>query len=211
MTKAVAPLSESVYQAFPSPLHAKLAGVVAVLGPSELDRNTSLGDFTVTVGQHVLRIPERVYTGEPSEEGLASLDHLQKTALACWLSRHHDGRIRQRCLEVVIAAEQDWVVPYVVRLVGEYVVEILEVIDSRLREQLERSGVLRQHYMAFVRANPGFIELTRQRVLSYWDCYYRSRWPKSLRLRPNYTDYPGFRVMELIGQLPSVDRLGSLG
>jgi hypothetical protein len=207
MTDAGLPeLGAWVQEAFPAPLHPVLPSVVGLLARSDLDRNTALLRFcTVRVGRHILRIPDRIYSAEPSALALASLTGEQRTAISCWFTRHHDGYIRQRHLEAVIESEEAWVVPYVLRLVGEYVVEILEVIDTRLRDLLDRSSLLRQRYADFVEANPAFIDLTRQRVVSYWNCYYRNRWPRALRLNPNYTDYPGFRLMELIRDLGGID------
>lgn len=42
---------------------------------------------------------------------------------------------------------------------------------------------------AFVRANPDFIRLTRARVISYWNCYFRHI-PRQ--------DYVGLRLMDRI-------------
>jgi hypothetical protein len=67
--------------------------------------------------------------------------------------------------------------------VGEYVVEILRVIQENLT-YLEKSI-----YADFVRANPDFLNLTEQRVASYWDCYYRSIKKEA---------YPGFLILDFL-------------
>ena len=61
-------------------------------------------------------------------------------------------------------------VPYVVRLLGEYVVEISTLILERLTAQ---SSFTWPAYREFVRANSAFMALTEQRAVSYWGCYYR--------------------------------------
>jgi hypothetical protein len=48
------------------------------------------------------------------------------------------------------------------------VIEILQVIHENLT-YLDTSV-----YAEFLRSNLEFLDLTEQRVLSYWDCYYRS-------------------------------------
>jgi hypothetical protein len=62
------------------------------------------------------------------------------------------------------------VVPYVVQLLGEYVVEISSLILDRLTAQSSSSWPA---YREFFRANRAFMALTEQRAISYWSCYYR--------------------------------------
>ena len=102
--------------------------------------------------------------------------------LHCLFSRHHDGVERERCLRNIITSPEPWVVPFVVQLVGEYVLEIIEVVQANL------TRLPAENYRAFLRENPAFVARTRARVTSYWDCYYRDRFrdPRS---------YPGFAVL----------------
>lgn len=65
-------------------------------------------------------------------------------------------------------------------------VEIQQLIEARLKN-LEQSV-----YRAFLLANPEFLALTEQRVISYWDCYYRTR---------KRDDYAGFRVLRFLQEL----------
>ena len=53
-------------------------------------------------------------------------------------------------------------------MIGEYVVEILQLIHENL------PNLKPSIYVDFIRANPEYFALTEQRVISYWDCYYRS-------------------------------------
>jgi hypothetical protein len=90
---------------------------------------------------------------------------MQWELLDCLFTRHHDGIVRQKHLALIICSHNIWVPCFVVLLVGEYVVEILQVIQENLTH-LETST-----YADYVRANPEFLALTEQRVISYWDCY----------------------------------------
>jgi len=115
---------------------------------------------------------------------------LQEQLLACLLTRHHDGLIREKHLTRIIAVNATWVPPFVVQLLGEYVIEIIRIIENNL-------GVLdKSLYGGFLRLNPDFWALTRSRVVSYWDCYYRSHRKET---------YPGFRVLDFLHQLQSAD------
>lgn len=79
-----------------------------------------------------------------------------------------------------------WVVPFVVQLIGEYVVEIVEAAAATVISEASAA-----EFAGFVRENPAFIATTRRRVVSYWDCYYRSRFP-------TLESYPAFSALEAI-------------
>lgn len=70
-----------------------------------------------------------------------------------------------------------WVVPFVVQFVGEYVVEIVEIIRRELVTDTIPATVHHAIYGRFAAENPAFVALTAQRVASYWDCYFRNRYP----------------------------------
>ena len=84
--------------------------------------------------------------------------------------------------------DRAWAVPFVVQLVGEYVIEIVDVIESAL------PLVNSRHFGEFARENSAFMATTRHRVTSYWDCYFHQRFP-ALR------DYPGFVALEAIERM----------
>ena len=67
-----------------------------------------------------------------------------------------------------------------VQLLGEYVIEIVEVIADAIRQETV------QDLSDFARENPKFMAITRQRATSYWDCYFRCRF-RSLQTYPAIT------------------------
>ena len=79
-----------------------------------------------------------------------------------------------------------WIPPFVIQLAGEHVIEILRVIEQAI------PNLDRPRYGEFVANNPEFISRTKQRIVSYWDCYYRS-------LKP--AEYPGFRIQAFLEEL----------
>lgn len=136
----------------------------------------------VVLAGEALRIPARVYVPEPAALDVSALSTTQRRVVPCLYTRHHDGRVRQRYLEALLSSDEAWAAPFVVQLLGEYVLEILQVLDRG------RSDLVRPTFAGFVSENPAFMILTRQRVVSYWSCYHRHRFPKR-------RDYPGFRAL----------------
>lgn len=162
-------------------LRREVAVVLDRLPPAQ---HRSPSSFSVVVGGEPVVIPYRIYHPEPSQWVLRTLTSTQLRILRCLYTRHHDGYVRQRHLGYLLPTPLPWVVPYVVQLVGEYVVEILQLIRSGLA-QVEVPGS--PHHVAYGRfaaANPEFLALTHQRVVSYWNCYYRG---SHLQLE----EYPG--------------------
>lgn len=68
-----------------------------------------------------------------------------------------------------------WAAPFIVQLIGEYVIEIVEVIASAVSTLSELDAA---RYSQFALENPAFMATTRRRATSYWNCYHRSRFPK---------------------------------
>ena len=71
-----------------------------------------------------------------------------------------------------------------VSLIGGYVLPIVEDIWTALCDDPAEREMLRR----FVSENPSFVDLTRQRAISYWNEYYRRAFPVA-------TDYPGIAAV----------------
>ena len=171
--------------AFPEALRSDVAAAVTVVPPSALGPAQA---FVARVGGEAVTIPYRIYNPEPAR----FLTGQQQLVLDCLYSRHHDGRVRQRHLRAVLPAARDWTVPYIVRVLGEYVLEIaLDVVEAA-----NRSDELRTALREFGARNPEFVGRTRQQAISYWDAYYRDRCPTP-------ADYPPSALLgELFGNHP---------
>lgn len=130
-------------------------------------------------------IPSRIYVAEPAPEALPDgLPDVQRTILACLYTRHGNGFVRQRRLREILPSRQPWVVPFVVQLIGEYVIEIVTDVLRGLPELLDPASGSGEQYGRVLTDNPAFLTLTSHRVASYWNCYYRNRYAD-----PRY--YPG--------------------
>jgi hypothetical protein len=141
--------------------------------------------FSVQVGYEIVTIPKRVHF-DAAGINAGSLSMLQREIVDCLLTRHTDGFVRQRCLTRIVSVNHVWIPPFVVQLAGEYVVEMLDVIYESIPLL---NTVL---YREFFDCNPAFLNLIGQRIMSYWDCYYRNE---------KREEYVGFKILEFFRSL----------
>ena len=90
------------------------------------------GSFSVKVAAEVVKLPTRIH----NDPALISLEYLtdpQKEFGDCLLTRHTDGFVRERHLARILNSKNVWVPPFVVQLVGEYVIEILRLIQQNVK------------------------------------------------------------------------------
>ena len=173
-------------EAFPDGLSARVRAVLEAtsLGPSTQKRSQDdIGPITLN-GQQ-LRIPARIYNPEPDWAIVRSLGDVERSIAACLFTRHHDGRVRERALTRVPVSVEPWAAPFVIQLLGEYVIELVERAASLIE------GAPKAGYVAFARENPDFLRLTTQRATSYWNAYYRDR----IRKRANYPAFPALATL----------------
>ncbi|MDZ4837568.1 MAG: hypothetical protein SGJ27_27595 [Candidatus Melainabacteria bacterium] len=140
----------------------------------------------VQVGGEWLHIPHRIYRQDAFTHPANLLPEAQRAVVACISTRHYDGYVRDREVLKLLTVNEPWVVPFVVQLTGEYVVEIIQNMYANI------GLVPVDCYIQFAAENPGFIDLTKKRAISYWDCYYRREYPQ-------FGDYPGFQFLNAVG------------
>ena len=149
--------------------------------------------FQVVVGSEVVWIPHRIYH-DPTLIETNQLTPEQIELVDCLLTRHHSGIVRQARLERIILSRSIWVPAFVIQLMGEYVIEILQVIHSNC-QHLDR-GL----YRAFLQENPQFFAKTQQRIFSYWDRYYREQ---------AWQEYAGSELLAFFAPLADRPAVGS--
>jgi hypothetical protein len=162
------------------------------------DTNHHVGYYPgIRVQGEVVRVPYRIYYDWPSNEQKRDFTTTQLLILACWMSRHHNGRLRQKALRQILRADVDvaWTIPFVIQLCGEYVIEIGSDVLAFVTNSLPTRPDLRRDYAQFVRDNPEFMSITRQRTVSYWLEYHRRQLPKD--------QYPQFQAAEALAALAS--------
>jgi len=169
-----------IASAFPQALRADVLRAISVL-PEPFHQCAS-APFRAVVRGEAVTIPDRVYY----DDALIKADQispLQQELLSCLLTRHCSGFVRQEHLSRIVKCRDVWVPPFVVRLIGECVIEILRVIRENC------AGLEAELYRGFLKENPEFWEITKQRVVSYWNCYYREQ---------RRADYVGFQIVEYL-------------
>lgn len=190
--------SERIKKAFPSELENEVTAVVKIL-PFE-NHKVKLNDgkfrevanlihsdkYEVNLNSKKLIIPYRLYFDEPSESKEEELTEIEKEILNCIYLRHCNGYLREKRLKNLMKSQNEFVIPFTIQLLGEYVFEILENLDKHI------SGPNLSLYQKFVKENPRYWQITESRVGSYWNAYYRH---KSHRFK-NYLGYKLIRKIK---------------
>lgn len=170
-----------ISQAFPSYLNQDAAILVNFLIKREACFEDVLGEERVVLRGESLIIPKRVYFGQYHTQ---SLTYLQEMMLNCLYLCHHNGFLREAYLRKVLQAKEDFTLPYITLLFGDYVYEILEVLAKSL------SNKNKEKLRNFLAENPLFKKRIESRMVSYWDCYYRT-------LYPNLKEYIGYQLLKI--------------
>jgi hypothetical protein len=105
------------------------------------------------------------------------------------LTRHHNGFIRADAvmylLQKNILESHSFVAPYLIRLLGEYVKEIWQVIYES-KELFQVNSV-----QEFVLSNPKFLQITSDRTITYTNEYYRNDYK-------HYKDAEGYKMIQYL-------------
>ncbi|KAB1857974.1 hypothetical protein F4W09_04350 [Acinetobacter tandoii] len=145
----------------------------------------AVGQRVVCLNGDILEIPYRIYNDLPNFSHLNNLSTQELSIIYCLYSRHSDGYIRQEMVKKLIEIEfQYFMIPYVFLLIGEYVVEIINDIYPLIEKN-------KDFFIEFMNNNHELTILTYQRMVSYWNEYYRYNRYKYLN------DYPGKIIFNL--------------
>ena len=154
-----------------------------------IERSNSREWPAVTVSGESVTIPYRIYNPVVRED--AALSSEGRLALACLYSRHNDGRVRQGQVSRILAADDGAVAPFVLQLLGEYVIEITQDVLRFAQLELPTRPTLKAAFESFAQANPSFVRLTKERAVSYWAAYYRREYI-------SFRDYPAAIALRLL-------------
>ncbi|MBD2716243.1 hypothetical protein KBK19_14480 [Microvirga sp. STR05] len=176
---------QRIVAAFPDYLQQDAEVVADFLLNRNLDLHPSLHQEVSLLGQK-LTIPGRIYSELPLEEATSMLSAVQQAILNCLFLRHHNGFVRQKCLERLVDINEYFITPFVVSLLGEYVIEILFVADKVINSNTV------DNYIAFIVKNTEYWDKTKSRVISYWNEYYR---------RNRYEDIREYIGMQIANRL----------
>lgn len=137
-------------------------------------------------------IPYRIHSSPPSELFLRLTSEETRLTTYCRYTRHHDGYLREKYLKKIFDVDSPMVVPYIFQLCGEYVVELIQFVFEN-KERINQFNLAE-----FIRSNPSYCQKTRDRMISYWDCYYRHQSPKL----KDYIGHQLFTYFDLLGRKP---------
>lgn len=115
----------------------------------------------------------------------------------CLLTRHHNGFVREKYLKKIFIAEiiehYPFVIPYIIRLLGEYIEEIWRVIDKN-KAILSCENVIR-----FKNENKLFISKNIERNITYYCGIHYGYYTK--RRYCNYHESSGYQILLYIQNL----------
>lgn len=174
-------------RAFPRELENDVRHVLDVMYQELIDNYSGVEEFRLS--GETLYIPYRIYNDEPNRSQISTLTAAQQTILFTIYTRHYNGYVRESNVKKAITKATDcsWITPYIVLLIGEYVEEILEVIYGN-------RSLLNENFIKTVIAeNPIIYRTIQSRVVSYWNCYYRCKYPKR-------DQYVGFKLLDYLNR-----------
>lgn len=184
-----------IQKAFPLEVRREVDSLLTKLDVET--RHSTKGFERVTIGRETLYIPSRIYYKPPYSLVDPKFTGTEREILNCIFSRHYNGYIRQKAILNIINSDRNWTTPYIVRIIGEYVIEILKDINNHFE------AINKLNLVSFIRQNPEFYNRTHSRVNSYWNCYYRSQFPEKLKgiKVPEKQRYTGFQLLSKIDEL----------
>lgn len=174
-------ITERVRTAFPKELSVDVDSVLNNIPLSTIP--PTLNDIgPVSINGETLHIPSRIYWQQPDQAVIDKLTGVQVLILTCLYSRSSDGFVRERFIESIVRNPEIWVIPYIIQLLGEYVIELIYFIEQNL------DCLNKKQFSIFKKENPDFIRLTKERITSYRNVYRR----KEIF---NLKDDPAYKVM----------------
>ena len=139
--------------------------VVAHNIPKETYIDGSFCKYKLLNGEDI-EFPYRIYGVEKIEIPL-NFTPIQKIIFHAFLSRSNNGYVREKHIHNILDMDYpQWIFPYIIKLSDEYVVEILELIYSYLKDKdcKEIKDFCKLNAFSFVRSY--------DRMASYWGEYY---------------------------------------
>ena len=175
---------EVLVKSFPIELKEDVEIVVNFLNTKKLTVHPYF-EKEIFVNNESIYIPGRIYTDENLKIDEITLSEKQKTILNCLYLTHNDGYLRQQKLELLKDNFEDFVIPYKMKILGEYVIEIIADLEKNITEKSIGN------YLKFIRGNPKYWNLTKSRIISYWGEYYK----REYKLK-NYIGYKLIKKIE---------------
>ena len=179
------------YKAFPSEQQSTYKGYV-ILFQTALQRdctNYNFDNYKALTDRYKLSseevwFPYRIDFSDYDPLYFRMKDENIKLVLDCLLTRHPNGYTREKYLRNILNSAQipEWCLPYILRLAGEYVMEIDQVIYDAFRKKTP-AGL-----KTFCKNNAELVQKNYRRMCSYWENRYKDR--------VAWSDYVGRKLFE---------------
>ena len=173
-------LREMMVGAFPWEYRDAAEAVVDKLEPFVDDTYRQALVPSIVLGQSVAVLRRIHFTHQVQPPAVSQ--RTQWLIFQCLWTRSTDGYARQAALRLALESKEPAVIPFIVLLAGEYVIEIIEDILAAA------PSMDRAIYADFVQENRQLMRNLRAKATSYWDCYYRHRYPDK-------KSYPGLAFL----------------
>lgn len=171
---------------FPKAMESELVHLLLMMKINS--KHNAYWGYKINLEGHILEIPSRIYWELDNLRYPSNIPHNSLLILSCILTRHCDGFVREKYLYNLISSNSYWTIPYLIQLIGEYVVEILDLIWEIF------DAINHIHLKNFIKENDLFWFKTKQRIMSYWNCYHRYK-------NQSKDDYVGFRLIKRIEEI----------
>ena len=156
--------------AFPTALRSAVHAVVQQVARGVPER-LPIGYRIVHAGEALLlpvrvSYPSAALLAGASQEGDAGLVAL------CLGTRHHDGHVRERCIQGVLERGAPWAMPFVLQALGDYVLPVVLRIEAARATGARGwdAGVA----LRLTLENPAWFATLERRAISYWNEYHRA-------------------------------------
>ncbi|MEG0366323.1 MAG: hypothetical protein RR585_05780 [Coprobacillus sp.] len=163
-----------MYNSFPMELRNDVSIVLSLMSKQTYN-NIEIGETKdcctyILLDQQEVTFPYRIYYLDKHEMCDTSLTFEQKMIYHCIFSRSCDGFIREKHIKAILEEDYpDWTIPYILKISDEYVIEILESVYNELKNRdTEKIKV-------FCRVNLQVFLSSHDRMISYWNEYYRNQ------------------------------------
>ncbi len=164
-----------LYTTFPSDLEDNLNVVLKILPDktySDIPVTSTDTVVSYILNSSIIEFPDRVYLLDVTDTVYDTLSQVQKQILCCIYTRSCDGYIREKYIRKLLDMSfEQWTFPFIIKLSDEYVLEILKIIYSKLKERNNAD------IQSFCFENKESIKKSYSRMISYWNEYHREQEP----------------------------------
>lgn len=162
------------FNGFPTDLKDDVLAVIKTISMKTY-HNTKYGlsenfcDYTLLDSQ-MLSFPYRIYFIDVYNTLPSTFTFEQRMIYHAIFTRSCDGFVREKHLKAILSEDfPSWIIPYIVKLTDEYIVEILDATYQMLNR--EKADEIK----AFCQLNIQSFLRSHDRMISYWNEFYRNK------------------------------------